>query len=254
MFIAVDVGNSNIHLGIFNESRIPKLIKTYQYPCNQKGKAQFITFIKNQKKINGLIISDAYGKTSIMKLKGFKKITSQIPNFILLTPETDCGLKINYQPKSSLGTDRIANCIATHTIYQKDCLIIDFGTATTFNVVSKQGEFLGGLILPGIKMMFKSYPQHLIKRHKLKIKRPGVLEISTSQAINSGLYYSIISAIIMVKKEMEKQLKTKLYTIATGNGINLIPNLKTIFDNIDEHLTLRGLSIIYHKNNRRREK
>ena len=246
MFLAVDVGNSNIHAGLFKENPIPKLLNTKAFPCTTKGINQFILYVKNCKSAKGLILSDAYGQTSIADNNLFKQIVKTIPNFVIFTSSIDCGLKINYRPKSSLGTDRIANCVAAHALYKTNCLVIDFGTATTFNVVTKHGEFLGGLITPGIQGLINALPIHLkMKDIELKNIQPNLLAQTTLQSLHSGLYYWAINAITQIKCDMEKYLKTKLFMIATGGGINLIPNIKNIFNNIDANLTLKGLAIIY---------
>lgn len=246
MYLAIDVGNSNIHLGLFKEKSTPQLIKTIIFPCTEKINKQFLSFLKQYQQVNGLILSDSYGETSILQNKQFQQSIKSIPNFVLLTPHTECGLKIKYQPKSSLGTDRIANCVAAYTLYKKDCLIVDFGTATTFNLVLKSGEFKGGLITPGIMNLIKSYPSHLTKNYNISGKfRP--YQQSTQQAIKSGIYFTVMALIEKVLKEMEASLKTKLYTTATGWGIKLIPGIKNIFNNIDANLTLKGLAIIFQK-------
>jgi len=251
MFLAVDVGNSNIHVGLFTQT---KPVKTFIFPCGKQGLNQFFFFLKRYRDIKGLILSDAYGTTRISKTSELKELTEGLDNYILLTPDTDCGLKIKYNPKSSLGTDRIANCVAAHTIYQRDCLVVDFGTATTFNMVSKQGEFLGGLILPGITSIYNAYPQHLLKNTNVKnLKRkPDVCVFSTSQAVNFGVYYTFIGAVEKIKQEIEMKLKRKVYTIAAGGGVKFIPKSNMLFNDIDRNLTLKGLAIIYKRLSERR--
>jgi len=160
----------------------------------------------------------------------------------------DCDLKIKYYPKASLGTDRIANCVAAYTIYKKDCLVIDFGTAITYNAVSKQGVFQGGLITCGIQGLYDILPTHLkLLNKKTKGGNQNTLALTTSQAVKSGLYYSVIGVIEKIKSDIQKNLNKKLYIIATGGGANFIPNLKHILNDVDVNLTLKGLAIIYQR-------
>lgn len=247
MFIAIDVGNSNIHCGIFINQPQLKLIETKIFYAKQPLHQDFLKFITKHSNADGIIVSDAYGETSIQNNSQFLKIIKPLQRCIFIKPNSNCGLKINYLPKKSLGTDRLAACVAAYNLFQKDCLVIDFGTATTFNIVSKQGEFLGGLITPGINSLLQSFPNHLIKSIKfLSPFRPD--EKNTYQAIKSGLYYLLIGLIEKVVNETEQILKTNLLLIATGHALKILPQLKRYFHKYDANLTLKGLALIYQKN------
>jgi type III pantothenate kinase len=249
MYLAIDVGNSNIHLGLFKQSgqHFPKIINSFILPINQKHLSKLFNYIKKQKSITGIIMSDAYGTTALANNRAIQSLKTDLEQFILLKPDMDCGLKFRYYPTISLGTDRLADCVAAYKTYKKDCLVVDFGTATTFNVISKKGYFHGGVIMPGITQLIQAYPKHLTAKLKLPIsvalKNP--LAKSTTQAVESGLYHAIIGAYQKIKQEMEKKLDTKLYSIATGGGLKLMPGAQNIFDKIDSNLTLKGLAIIY---------
>ncbi len=247
MFIAIDVGNSNIHCGIFTNQPQPRLIETKIFDAKPPLNKDFLKFITKHSNADGVIVSDAYGETSIQHNHQFLKIIKSLPRLIFIKPNYNCGLKINYHPKKSLGTDRLAACVAAFNLFQKNCLVIDFGTATTFNIVSKQGEFLGGLITPGINSLLQSFPNHLIKSIKfLSPFRPD--EKNTYQAIKSGLYYLLVGLIEKVINETEKTLKSNLFLIATGRALKILPQLKRYFHKYDANLTLKGLAIIYQKN------
>lgn len=251
MFLAIDVGNSNIHLGEFSYSKggkIPRMINYIAFPNRQRYFLnRLFSKIYHPNSIEGIIVSDAYGENAIMSDKKIKAIFSRFANLILLTPKTKCDLEIDYQPKSSLGTDRIANCVAGYEIYRRDCLVVDFGTATTFNFVSKQGKFLGGLITPGIKNSYNTLPQHLLISIKTKIKKPDIWALSTSNAIQSGVFFQLKGMVNEIQREIKLKTNKKFFTIATGGGVNLIPNIKSIFDDVNLYLTLKGLAIIYQK-------
>lgn len=249
MYLAIDIGNSNAHLGLFNQNtnEIPDIIKSFTIPCDVKYLLNFFKFLTRKNAIQGLIVSDACGLTSIAHSPELEKIKNNIHKFILLKSGLSRMLKFKYYPKNTFGTDRLADCIGAYKIYKQDCLVIDFGTATTFNVVSKNGYFFGGLITPGIKNLICAYPPHLTKKINTPIKNRhrNIFAASTAQALKSGIYLTFASMIERIKKDMEAKQKNKLVTIATGNGIKLFPDIQTIFDVIDFDLTLKGLAIIY---------
>ncbi|MBS4015900.1 MAG: type III pantothenate kinase [Candidatus Latescibacteria bacterium] len=249
MYLAIDVGNTNIHLGLFaqTKSNFPRLIESFTLPVNQKHLSKLFNYINKQKPITGIIMSDAYSTTALANNRAIQSLKTNLEKFILLRPDMNCGLKFRYFPRTSLGTDRLADCVAAYKIYKRDCLIVDFGTATTFNIVSKNGYFHGGIIIPGIKNLIRALPAHLTDKLPIPVTNSSnkTFACSTQQAVKSGLYQTINGICYNIKKEMQKKLKTKPYTIATGNGLKLMPGIKNIFDKIDPNLTLKGLAIIY---------
>jgi type III pantothenate kinase len=251
MLLALDVGNSNLHLAEFIIKKQPKLLNTYYYPQTQEGRKQFLVHLKKYSSSCKLILSDAYGVTRISDQEVFEAILKKFSWYYILRPDNFFGLKICYQPKTSLGTDRLASAYGAYLKYQRDSVIVDFGTATTINLVTKQGIFRGGLILPGLQKLKDGYPRHLLEKITLPLRtlRPQPISITTAQGLQSGLYYAIMTPIIEVIKNYQKIIKKKLFLIGTGGAINLYPPVKKIFNIIDANLTLWGLAYIYQNIN-----
>ncbi|MDW7988333.1 MAG: type III pantothenate kinase, partial [candidate division WOR-3 bacterium] len=210
MLIAIDVGNSNIHLGEFTGKKL-RLKKSFCFPHTEDGYREFYTQLARYSLNDALIISDARSNKALRKNEEFLHIAQRFCKFIILQSNKFWGLKIHYQPKQSLGTDRIIGAYCAYLDYRKDLVTVDFGTATTINLVTKKGEYLGGLILPGVASIINSYPTHLLKYTQSTrfISAPNPITTTTSQGIKIGLYYTIILPILEVIKNYEKMLKSK---------------------------------------------
>ncbi|MEO0072683.1 MAG: type III pantothenate kinase [candidate division WOR-3 bacterium] len=247
MLVAIDVGNSNIHLGEFTIAEKPKLRSVRLFSQTPTGRRDFYTQLAQYSSASLFIISDARGQKALTTDDEFLRIQEKFPKFIILRPKDLLGLKISYQPQQSLGTDRIAAAYGAYKEYQKDLVVIDFGTATTINLVTHGGEFLGGLILPGIHSIISGYPQHLVQVTNFRYSplQPKPIATTTSQAVKFGLYYTVVRPILEIIKSYEERLKNKLFLVATGGGLKLYPPVKKIFHVINPYLTLKGLAYIY---------
>ena len=157
-------------------------------------------------------------------------------------------IKIKLKNPSQVGIDRLVNAVAAKNIYSCPSIVIDFGTATTFDIVSEKGEYIGGIIAPGIKISAESLYEKTAKLPKLNIKKINNLKIigkNTNEAINSGIIYGHIGLIKEVLREIEKQNpKIKKPKIILTGGYSKM--LSGFFDfKIDEELTLKGLQVIF---------
>ena len=150
-----------------------------------------------------------------------------------------------------VGADRIANGVAAYELYREACLVIDFGTATTFDVVSAKGEYLGGAICPGPRMSVEALGKMTSKLHVVEIEKPQrVIGKNTSESIKSGIFYGYLGEIEGLVARVGLELGEKPRVIATGGLADLFASSTECIETVDKDLTLKGLKIIYDRNRR----
>jgi len=158
------------------------------------------------------------------------------------------GLTFSITNPDGLGADRIANAVAAHALYGGNVLVIDFGTATTFCVITEQGEYKGGMIMPGPGMSVEALAEKTAKLPMVNLTQPkAVLGDDTADHIMSGVIFGQAGAVDRIKTEIEREIQAKLEVIATGGYAELIiPFIRV--DHINPHLTLEGLRVLYELN------
>ena len=165
---------------------------------------------------------------------------------------TDTGLKLFYDPPSDLGADRIVDAVAAMNKYGTPCIVVDFGTATTFNVVNKQGQFLGGAISPGLFTCADALFARAAKLPRVDfVPPPSVIGTSTVDAIQSGIYYGYVGLVDGMIARMLEDMLAVSRIVATGGLAPLIADASQYIDTIDETLTLDGLRIVYERTKQR---
>lgn len=250
MLLAIDIGNSNIKFGIFDEEN---LIKKFSIPTVREQTAdEIFSLTENNltEKISSVVVSSVVPelKNSIEK---FSENHLKISPFFV-SHQTDFGLKINYEQPEKLGVDRIIAAFAAKEIFGAPCIVCNFGTATTVDAVNSKNEFSGGIIVAGINLLADALFQKTSKLPKIEVKRAEkVLETSTEKAINAGIYFGYIGLTDGVIKRMISELKEKPKIIATGGLAKIIFEDSGFIEVYEENLLLDGLRLIYEKNCRK---
>ncbi|GDX36039.1 type III pantothenate kinase [Alphaproteobacteria bacterium] len=261
MLLAIDIGNTNIVLGIFVKQ---KLIHKWRLVSDDKKSADdyavdIIELFLDQKidclQINGCIISSVVPVLTNRITMAIKKFTHEsIANNLMIIGDEKVKLNIDIKIKNKkeVGHDRLVNAIAGFHQFGNSLIIIDFGTATTFDVVGKNGEYLGGIIAPGINLALKSLHDMTAQLPKISIKpQKNVIGKSTVEAMNSGVYFGYIAMIEGMIKKIEEELGFQTKKIITGGLSDLFKEpLKNIVDFQQSDLTLEGLLLIYNNNNK----
>jgi len=156
-----------------------------------------------------------------------------------------------YHPPSDLGADRIVDAVAAMNKYGAPCIVVDFGTATTFNAISKDAEFLGGAISPGLFTCAEALFARAAKLPRVEIKPPqNAIGSSTIEAMQSGLYYGYAGLVDGVLERMIAEMRTVPRVIATGGLAHILARASKLVEVIDETLTLDGLRIVYERTER----
>ena len=249
MLLTADIGNTSITLGLFDNEA---LIEDFRLASDKDlSLEEYEVLLKSLFKnydIKGCIISSVVEELN-------EKFTSAVYNVfkikpLMLSAKVNTGIKINMPNLDEVGADRIANAAGAYVLYNHPVIVIDFGTATTFDIVDKNSCFIGGIIAPGLKIQANSLSQFTSKLPKLKIEAPKrSIGKDTISAMLSGIVLGHKCLIEGMIKKCEQELNEKATIIATGGFSSvLFDNMDKIFDYIDKDLTLFGLKELYYLN------
>lgn len=252
--LTIDIGNSLIHLGLFQGDSLKKTKnfstqsaqRVIKKKLNEITSFQRFTVNGSRSTVKGCAIASVVPKLLPIFIKIVKCQFSITP--LIVSSKINTGLKINYRPMSSLGADRIANSVAAYRLYKRDAIIIGFGTATTFDVVTKEGEYLGGLIAPGIISSADSLYHKTAQLPKLNtFSIPArCLGTNTRAGLVSGVFHIFRGGVREIVKQISQETGRRFFLIATGGlAKKFAPhfNIKTI----DQYLTLKGIKEIFYQ-------
>ncbi len=251
MLLAIDAGNTNITLGLFREQQL--IAQSRLLTEREKSGEEYEADVRNEfersridpHEVDGIAIASVVPQLD-EALRQIAASFSVEPLFVDHT--TNTGLKLLYHPPSDLGVDRIVDAVAAMNKYGTPCIVVDFGTATTFNVVSKDGEFLGGAISPGLFTCADALFARAAKLPRVEFVRPrAVIGTSTVEAMQSGIYYGYAGLVDGMLDHMIAEMAAKPRVIATGGLARVIADASQYIDAIDETLTLDGLRIVYER-------
>jgi type III pantothenate kinase len=252
MLLVIDVGNTNTSLGVY---RGEELIAHWRLTTNPARTVdEYGVHARNLfelaqvdfKAIDAIAIASVVPPLNYT-LKRMAEVYFQLtPLFIDET--TDTGLRILYEPASDVGSDRIVDAVAAIRKYGSPCIVVDFGTATTFNAINSKGEYLGGAITPGVMISSEALFSRTAKLPRVDIKRPSrVIGSSTVTAMQSGLYYGFVGLVDGVLGKMIEEIGAQPRVIATGGLAPLIATGSKFIELVDETLTLEGLRLVYER-------
>ena len=242
MLLAIDIGNTNISLGLFRNER---LISRYDIPTKQRSYLPDLKKIFNNNKIDDVIICSVVPESTIILKKELKKLLDK--KSIIIGKDIIVPIKNLYRKPKQVGQDRLVNAYAGAKLYSAPLIVVDFGTAITFDVISKHKEYLGGMILPGLEISLDVLGKRTALLPKIKLNNPKeFIGRDTKDSILSGVVYGFAALTddlaIRIKNKIGKSAKV----IGTGGNIGLIGKYCKQIDKIDRDLTLKGLNLIYN--------
>lgn len=254
MLLAFDVGNTNIVLGLYKDDQ---LITHWRMSTDKSKSADEIGIIVDQlfryeghslKDVKSVIISSVV--PTIMYSLQHMSVKYCNKEAIVVGPGVKTGMNIKYDNPKQVGADRIVNAVAAMKKYGGPVIIVDFGTATTFCAISERSEYLGGVIMPGVKISSDALFEKTAKLTRVELVKPEtVICKNTTASIQSGIIYGYIGSVDYIVNRMKDELNwPSVKVIATGGLANLIASESKTIDEVDKFLTLDGLNCIYRMN------
>lgn len=255
MLLAIDIGNTNIVMGVMDHLELITSFRlTTQTPRTSDEYGIMIVDLLRQrdidvKSITAVIVSSVVPDIMYSFTNGIKRYLKQ--KTMVVGPGLKTGLAVRTDNPREVGADRIVNCVAAYDIYGGPCVAIDFGTSTTYDIVNEKGEFIGGLITPGIRICADALWQRAAQLPHMEIKKTkGILDCkNTITSMQSGLIYGYIGQIEYIINNIRKEMNcAELKVVATGGLAKVIMDGTEVIDHYDSLLTLKGLAMIYEKN------
>jgi len=253
MLLVIDIGNTNIVFGVYDNDNlvnhwrlstaIQKTVDEYAILLNS-----LLYFEKIKlNDIDSAIISCVVPPLLIPFEIVIRKYIGIKP--IIVEPGIKTGMPIQYENPQEVGADRIVNAVAGYEKHKKALIIVDFGTATTFDYITPKGDYVGGAIAPGIMISLEALFERASKLPRVELIKPkSIVGRNTVHAMQSGITYGYVSLVDGIVHKMKEEVKTNPYVIATGGLASLIYKESNTIDEVDELLTLKGLKILYNKN------
>ena len=254
MILVIDIGNTNTILGVYDgEELIARWRMTTTSTRTADETGQFIHSLFHYSEVSAdnikdVIISSVVPDIMYSITQGIRKYFNIEP--MIVNPHMEIGINLDMDNPMEMGADRIVNLVAVNELYGGPAIVIDYSTATTFDVLDKDGNFITGITAPGLQVCAEALYERAAQLPNIAIKKPdSVISKNTVDAIQSGLVFGHIGeTIYIVNKIREELAMPDLKVVATGGLARVIESEEKIFDVLDPYLTLKGLRVLYEKN------
>lgn len=245
MLLAIDIGNTNISLGLFKDNR---LLRRFTIPTGGKSYFAALKKIFLNNRVDEAIICSVVPQVTKVITKDLQRLLGKRP--LIIGKDIFVPVKNLYRKPRQVGQDRLVNAYAGIRLYGAPLVAVDFGTAVTFDVVSRKNEYLGGMIIPGLKISLASLAEKTALLPKIKLERPKeFIGRDTRNSMLSGIFYGFSALTDDLAERIKLKIGKNAKVIATGGNIGLIGTYCKNIDYIDRDLTLKGLNLIYQEKN-----
>jgi type III pantothenate kinase len=253
MLLAIDVGNTNVTLALFEGER---LVADWRITSHHERTADELAVELGQlfqlrgldmAVVDGAVIASVVPNLNPALIEVSKRYLKCDP--VMVGPGTKTSVKVRYDNPKDVGADRIANALAAFTKHGGPIVVIDFGTAVTYDAINAQGDYLGGAIAPGVEISLDALVSHTAMLRRVEAVAPdSVIGRNTVTSIQSGLVWGFVAQVEGMVQRMVAELGGSAKVIATGGQAALVAGLTTVIESIDPLLTLEGLRLIYLQN------
>jgi type III pantothenate kinase len=253
VLLAVDIGNTNIVFGLYSGR---ELVQTFRFATVHTRTADEYGVLLHQllslrtadpRKVDASIMASVVPPLTDVMSEAIRHAVGQVP--LVVGPGTKTGISIVYDHPRDVGADRIVNAVAAFERFKSGAIIVDFGTATTFDCVSPKAEYLGGVIVPGVRVSLDALLGKAAKLSRIEIAEPPqVVGQNTTHALQSGIVYGYASLVDGLVRKLKAELGFPCHVLATGGLAPLIVKHCEMVEGIDDHLTLEGLRILHERN------
>jgi type III pantothenate kinase len=252
MILVFDIGNTNIVLGVFDDD---ELIAHWRISTERERTADeygmllinFFDYAKlDMKKVEAVVVSSVVPPL----MRNLERMSKRYFNVspMVVGPGIKTGMPIKMDNPREVGADRIVNAVAAYSLYNGPAIIVDFGTATTFCTINENGEYIGGVIAPGIGISIEALFEKAAKLPRVELKRPpSVLGKNTVHGMQSGIVFGYTGLVDEIVRRLKKEVG-ECQVIATGGLADLIARESSTINKVEPFLTLIGLKLIYQRN------
>ena len=251
--LMIDIGNTNSVIGLYRNGSLDKLWRL----SSGSSRTEDETWIsinslirlddRSNEQVKGVAISSVVPELTLVYKRMVKKYLDMDP--LIIDAQLDLGLKILYQDPSAVGADRLCNAVAGKAKFGTPLIILDFGTATTFDCLDANGDYLGGIICPGIESAASVLHYKAAKLPKIDLVFPEkIIGTTTEQSMQSGILYGAVELIEGLVPKIRQELQSDCKVIATGGLARVIANRTRSIDRVEESLNIEGIYLIYKRN------
>jgi len=253
MLLTIDIGNTNLTLGLYNGDSLGRhwrLATDHARMPDEYG-LTFLGLLQNAGRtvgeLTGIVMASVVPNLTGRVVQACQEYLKQEP--LVVDTGVKTGIRIRYEDPKAVGADRVADAVAVIKLYGGPACVIDFGTATTFNAVTKEGDYLGGAITAGVNLAAEALFTHAAKLPRMDLQRPpSVIGRNTVHAMQSGLLFGYVSMVEGMVARFRSELGSEMKVIATGGLAEVVAKETDVIDVISPWLTLDGLRIIWELN------
>ncbi|MBN9525530.1 MAG: type III pantothenate kinase [Alphaproteobacteria bacterium] len=254
MLLAIDCGNTNIKFVLFEgDTLIAEWRTTTDKRRTADEYAVWLTQLMSLKGIQGSLVTDCIIATVVpdvlFNLRRLVQVYFEIEPLVVGEADCNLGITVKYNKPTDVGADRLADAIGAYSIWGGPLIVIDFGTATTFNVVDRNGDYLGGIIAPGVNLNLEALHAAAAKLPRVTVsKTDTVIGTDTPTAMRAGVYWGYLSLVEGLTLKLKQEYGSEMTVAATGGLAPLFAEGTKAIDHVDPHLTRRGLLEIWRRN------
>jgi type III pantothenate kinase len=253
MLLCIDVGNTHTQFGVFEKGKLKRDYRVASEVVRTEDEIGIVvlSLLKHDgikiRNINGVGISSVVPNLTAILERMSKKYFGCDP--LVVNADLDLGIKVDYDEPKAIGSDRICVAAAGYKKYGGPLIVLDFGTATTFDVISKDGVYLGGAIAPGVETAAADLQRRAAKLPRIELKFPNeVIGKTTVESMQSGIMFGAVDAMEGIVRRIRSSLAAEPKVIATGGYARTIAEKTKMIDHIEPALVLEGVQIIYEAN------